>query len=50
MNHEIKIEKARGMTKWGQYSRTFGECVKAIPAEIIAVLTGRQLAMLIDAC
>jgi hypothetical protein len=49
MNHEIKIEKARKMTKWGQYGRTFDECIEAIPAEIIAVLTGRQLAVLIDA-
>jgi len=44
-----KINKTRGLTVHGQYPETFADCVAAIPPAIIAALTARQLAALIDA-
>lgn len=46
---QIKINRAKKLTKWGNNNGTFTAAIKAIPADIINALTSKQLASLIDA-
>ena len=44
-----KINKARRLTVHGHYPETFADCIAAIPPAIIAALTAKELAALINA-
>lgn len=48
MAHEIKINKARKIAETGKFPQTFDARIAAIGDELLAVLTAKQIAAIID--
>jgi hypothetical protein len=46
--HQIKINRARIMSSFGQYPRTWDAIINALPLNVIAKLSSRELVELID--
>lgn len=49
MSHTIKIARAKTLAGIGPYHRSFEAMLAAVPASVVAKLSSRQLAELIDA-